>query len=72
MDFDTFKQRKYDEGRRAHPNTPWDAVNVAWRFELKGELADAWWYADLSPNWLLKVVVQFFCRRIYNWLERGD
>jgi hypothetical protein len=73
MDFDTAKQRKFDEGRAAHPNTSWTAGHVDARREAQGELCDLYWYADLLKDEVLKVRIHLWCRDIWQELEdMGD
>jgi hypothetical protein len=69
MDFDTAKQRKFDAGRAAHPDSEWDAKSVDARKELQDELCDAWHYADLLKDEVLKVRIQLWCRDIWTELE---
>jgi hypothetical protein len=73
MDFDTAKQRKFDQGRVAHPNSDWSAEHVDARREAQDELLDLYWYADLLKDEVLKVRMQLWSRDIWQELEdMGD
>jgi hypothetical protein len=67
MDFDTAKQRKFDAGRAAHPDTDWSAEHVDARHE--DELLDLYWYAELLGDEVLKVRMQLWCRDMSQELE---
>jgi hypothetical protein len=68
MDFDTERQKKFDRGHNEHQE-PWDAAHIDWRRELQGELLDAYNYADLCPDEVLKVRIHLWCRDIWTELE---
>lgn len=73
MDFDTAKQRKFDAGRAAHPDSDWSTKHVDARREAQDELCDLYWYADLFKDEVLKVRIQLWCRDIWTELEAlGD
>jgi hypothetical protein len=69
MDFDAAKQKKFDAGRAAHPNSEWSADQVDARKELQEEFCDAYWYADLLDDEVLKVRIQLWCRDMWQELE---
>lgn len=62
MDFDTAKQRKFDAGRAAHPDSDWNAAHVDARREAQDELYDLYWYAELLGDDELKIRMQLWCR----------
>jgi hypothetical protein len=47
----------------------WSADQVNARNELQDELCDAYWYADLLDDEVLKVRIQLWCRDIWAELE---
>jgi hypothetical protein len=65
MEIDVAKQRKFDAGRAAHPDSDWSAAHGDARCEAQDELLDLYWYADLLGDEVLKVRVQLWCRD--NW-----
>jgi hypothetical protein len=70
MGFHTERLKKFAAGRLAHPDSPWDATHVDARAELMDEVLDAWNYADLLDDEVLKVRIQSWCQTI--WQELSD
>jgi hypothetical protein len=50
MDFDTAKQRKFDAGCGAHPDSDWSTAHVDRRRQAHDELYDLGWYAELRAR----------------------
>lgn len=69
MDFDTAKQRKFDAGRAAHPNSDWSTKMVAARREAQEELCDVYWVCGFVAREVLKMRIQLRCRDIWQELE---
>jgi hypothetical protein len=67
MSFKEERDAKFARGAKEH-GQPWDAEHIDWRNEMRGELCDLWWYAELCPNKLLKWVIQTFCTGIWWFL----
>jgi hypothetical protein len=69
MTFDQALLRKFEAGRQAHPDSPWDAEHVNARQELQDELLDAFNYSTLLNDEVLATRVQLWCRDIWTELQ---
>jgi hypothetical protein len=72
MEFDQARQKKFDLGRAAHPDSEWSAQAVNARNEMQDELLDLYNYASLLDDEVLRVRVQLWCRDIWQELEDMD
>jgi hypothetical protein len=68
MDFDTARQRKFEQGRKEH-GQPWDAGHIDARREMQDECLDLFNYAELLGDEVMKVRVQLWCRDTWTELE---
>jgi hypothetical protein len=69
MEFDRAGQNKFDLGRAAHPDSAWDAQSVDARREMQDEFLDAYNYASLLDDEVLRVRIQLWCRDMWQELE---
>lgn len=69
MDFDVARQKKFDIGRLAHPDSAWDAQSVDARREMQDELLDLYNYASLLDDEVMTVRVHMWCRDLWQELE---
>ena len=68
MDFDSARQRKFEQGRKEH-GQPWDAGHIDARREMQDECLDLFNYAELLGDEVMKVRVQLWCRDTWTELE---
>jgi len=67
MDFDTARQKKFEQGRREH-GQPWDAAHIDARREMQGECLDLFNYSLLLTDKELAERVQSVARALWHEL----
>jgi len=63
-DFLIQAQDKFNRGAAEHKR-PWDAEHIDAISEIKGELYDLYWYAELLPDKRLGTEIRFLAKKIW-------